>query len=75
MGLDKARDDITDWYRDVLVKVAHMTEFMSLNFLEERRSQMEIWKSPVVMLFQEDQLENTCKFLLVDIFTELHNKS
>ena len=75
MGLDKARDDITDWYKDVLVKVAHMTEFMSPNFLEERLSQMDIWKSPVVMLFQEDQLENTCKFLLVDILTELHNKS
>ena len=74
-GLDKARDDITDWYRDVLVKAAHMTEFMSPNFLEERLSQMEIWKSPVVILFEEDQLENTCKLLLVDIFTELRQKS
>ena len=67
-GLDKTRDDITDWYKDVVVKAARMREFMSPNFLEERLSQMEIWKSPVVKLFQEDQLENTCKFLLIDIF-------
>ena len=59
--MDKARADVTDWYLNMVKRATAMTDYMSPNFLQKRISQMGIWKAPSAVVFETDQLNNTCK--------------
>ena len=60
--LDKARADLVDWYQKMIKRATAMKDYMSPNFLEERVSQMAIWKAPRAQVFQAYQIEHTCRF-------------
>ena len=63
--MDKARADVTDWYLNMVKRATAMTDYMSPNFLQKRISQMRIWKAPSAVVFETDQLSNTCKYVIV----------
>ena len=61
--MDKARADVTDWYLNMVKRATAMTDYMSPNFLQKRISQIGIWKAPSAVVFETDQLNNTCKYV------------
>ncbi len=52
--MDKARADVTGWYRKLVTTAADISNYMSPSFMEKRASEMDIWSCPRAVVFGQD---------------------